>query len=414
MRIAIFSNKFPVLSEAFIMNQIIGLLKMGGEVDIITNELINHEMMHGNIQKYCLNDKIMCIGLSSTKNKFKLVLYTIANIIKLILHGKVCKLLGILFDRYLSHKQKVNLIYILSINDGNSIKYTNIICHFGDHGYYVCKLRKLNIISGPISTVFHGYEMSCYDTVKLNLPAYRKLFQCGDLMLPVSEFWKRKLIGWGCPADKIKVHRMGVDLNDFKIKNAHSALSIPLKVIQVGRLTDKKAILHSINAVLEASKKIRIDFTIIGEGKLYLEAKQLIKSNAANEFIHLLGRQPQEVVKNKLDDADVFLLPSIKAKNGDMEGIPVALMEAMAKGLITLSTYHSGIPELIENNISGFLVQESQTHEIADSLLKIYNMSLKEIEFIRSNARTKCEKEFNNEILNNELIIKNKLNGYCS
>lgn len=406
MRIAIFSNKFPVLSETFIMNQIIGLLKLGVEVDIITNELINHEMMHRNIQKYCLNDKVKCIGLSSNKSKFKLILYTIANMIKLIFHGKASELLAILFDHYLSQKQKINLIYILSINDGKAINYTNIICHFGDQGYYVCKLRKLNIISGAISTVFHGYEMSRYDTVKLNLPTYRKLFQCGDLMLPVSEFWEKKLIGWGCPTDKIKVHRMGIDLDDFKLKNVQSTLSTPLKVIQVGRLTDKKAILDSINAVLEVSKKIPIDFTIIGEGKLYLEAKQLIKSNAANEFIHLLSKQPQEVVKQKLDDADVFLLPSIRANNGDMEGIPIVLMEAMAKGVITLSTYHSGIPELIENNISGFLVKESQVYEIADSLLKIYNMSAKEIESIRGNARVKCERKFNIETLNMELLVK--------
>ena len=72
----------------------------------------------------------------------------------------------------------------------------------------------------------------------------------------------------------------------------------------------------------------------------------------------MLGRQSQATVKQYLDASDVFLLPSVRAVSGDMEGIPVALMESMAEGLITVSTYHSGIPELIENNVSGYLIKE--------------------------------------------------------
>jgi colanic acid/amylovoran biosynthesis glycosyltransferase len=223
-------------------------------------------------------------------------------------------------------------------------------------------------------------------------------------MLPISKCWKAQLIKWGCVASKIKVHRMGVDIDDFKMRNPKSKLSRPLKVIQVGRLTEKKAILDSINAVLLVSKKIPIDFTIIGDGELFQEAKQLIVSSGANDFIHLQGKQPQEVVKQSLDASDVFLLPSVRAKDGDMEGIPVALMEAMAKGLITLSTYHSGIPELIEDSVSGFLVAESKVEQLADSLVKINNLSTNNIENIRVNARLKCAEKFNNKALNQKLI----------
>ncbi|WP_435235714.1 glycosyltransferase [Psychromonas sp. PT13] len=404
MRIAVFSNTFPVLSETFVINQIVGLIKLGVKVDIITDELMNSGVMHQSVEKYGLLERVKRIGLPSKKNKVEQVLLTVSNALKLVLRGKYSQLINVLFDPCLARAKKINLIYALSHNDGQAVNYTNIICHFGNNGYYVCKLRELGLISGPVSTIFHGQEMSRRKTVNENIDAYKKLFVYGDLMLPISELWRCKLIEWGCKPSKIKVHRMGIDLNDFKLKVTQSPLSSPLKVIQVGRLTEKKAILDAIKAVVLASQKIAIDFTIIGDGELFNAAEQLIVSSQASNYIHLLGRQPQDVVKDKLNESDVFLLPSVTAQDGDMEGIPVALMEAMAKGLITLSTYHSGIPELIENNVSGFLVDESQVNQIANSLIKINALSVHDLENLQVNARLKCREEFNNETLNQKLM----------
>ncbi|MFD2014817.1 glycosyltransferase [Vibrio olivae] len=79
-------------------------------------------------------------------------------------------------------------------------------------------------------------------------------------------------------------------------------------------------------------------------------------------------------------------------------------MEAMAKGLITLSTYHSGIPELIENDVSGYLVNEASINELSDTLIKISQLSPEKVESIRRNAREKCESEFNNITLNKNIF----------
>ena len=404
MRIAVFSSNFPNISQTFVINQIVGLIKLGAEVDIITNDIITHKVMHESVQEYNLLSRVICNKLPSNQSKLSKILMLLKCIVNLVLKGQLSKLINVLSDSHLAVWQKVDLIYKLNINKQKPVTYTNIICHFGQYGYYVCKLRELGLIAGPISTVFHGQEVSRYKMIEENLAAYKELFIHGDLMLPISDLWKNKLIEWGCAASKIKVHRMGVDILDFNMREVRTPLSTPLKVIQVGRLTDKKAIIDSINAVLLVSEKMPIDFTIIGDGDLYDEAERLIQTSGAASFIHLLGKQPQEVVKQKLDESDIFLLPSIRAIDGDMEGIPVALMEAMAKGLITLSTYHSGIPELIENNVSGFLVQESKVNELADALLKINNLSVDEVEQIRIRARRKCEEYFNNETLNKTLF----------
>lgn len=404
MRIAVFNSCFPILSETFIINQITGLIKLGVEVDIITNEVSNSAVMHSSVEEYSLMEKIKCVGLDSKKNKLFRLILTLFNSLALVLKGRGANLFDVLFDKYLTISQKLNLISALTKNQNKPIEYDNVICHFGVNGYYVCKMRDLGLIAGSISTVFHGSEMSKYAVVNKYLPQYQQLFVKGDLMLPISELWRDKLIKWGCGVSKIKVHRMGIDVNDFEVKSLDSPLSSPLKVIQVGRLTEKKAILDSINAVVLASKKISIEFTIIGDGELFTLGKELITSLGASANIHLLGRQPQGVVKQYLDEADIFLLPSVRAQDGDMEGIPVALMESMAKGLITISTYHSGIPELIEHDVSGFLVEEHNIDELLNCLVKVHRMSIERITDIRVKARDVCVEKYNNDVLNSNLL----------
>lgn len=404
MRIAIFSNKFPLLSETFVINQIVGLIELGAHVDIITTETLSDNIMHESVRKYALLDKVVLKKSPMPTGKLRKVLAMLNRIVKLILRGRFIDLLQITFDSHLDKWQKFDLINRISVNQGKPLKYSNVICHFGQYGYYVCKLRQLGLIAGPISTIFHGQEVSRYKMVEEYKPVYKKLFLEGDLMLPISDLWKGRLISWGANPTKVTVHRMGVDVNDFQMRALEQPLSNPIKVIQVGRLTEKKAILDSINAVVICAKKIDVQFTIIGEGELYEDAKQLINSFNASHYIHLLGKQPQEVVKQKLDSADIFLLPSVTANDGDMEGIPVALMEAMAKGLITLSTYHSGIPELIENEISGFLVEEGNVEDIAKSIIKINQLPLGKLQSIRLSARKVCEDRFNNLMLNKNLL----------
>ncbi|WMN87501.1 glycosyltransferase [Vibrio parahaemolyticus] len=404
MKIAIFTSKFPLISETFVINQIIGLIDLGVEVDIIANEKPDHDLMHDSVEKYALLEKLQCIGLNTKKSKRNRILSTLLNSASLIAKGKYRSLINVSLDSELKLSQKMNLISALKRFKGDPKQYDNIICHFGLNGYYVCKMRELGLISGPVSTIFHGYEVSHYKVVDEYLSQYKCLFKKGDLMLPISKLWGNKLIEWGCHPSKVKIHRMGIDVDEFELRDTLRPLSKPLKIIQVGRLTEKKAILDSINAVALASKIIDIDFTIIGDGDLFAKADELIKSLGADCYIHLLGQQPQTVVKRKLDEADVFLLPSVRATSGDMEGIPVSLMEAMAKGLITVSTYHSGIPELIENEASGFLVQEHSVSELSEVLIKIASLSQVELEKIRLLARTTCLDEYNNGTLNHSIL----------
>ena len=104
-----------------------------------------------------------------------------------------------------------------------------------------------------------------------------------------------------------------------------------------------------------------------------------------------------------MEDSDVFLLPSITAEDGDMEGIPVALMESMALSVLTLSTYHSGIPELIDNEVNGYLVQEKDPEKIAETLVKIIS-SKSDLSNIKLNARKKIDDMYNQQKIYDQLF----------
>jgi colanic acid/amylovoran biosynthesis glycosyltransferase len=92
---------------------------------------------------------------------------------------------------------------------------------------------------------------------------------------------------------------------------------------------------------------VAFTWTILGIGPWERRLRTLIEQYQLDDVIHMPGFKPSHEVKAMLDEADLFLLPSVTGVDGDMEGIPVALMEAMAVGIPVVSTVHSGIPELI-------------------------------------------------------------------
>ena len=105
-------------------------------------------------------------------------------------------------------------------------------------------------------------------------------------------------------------------------------------------------------------------------------------------------------MKAMIEDAHVFQLPSVKGADGDMEGIPVALMEAMAVGIPVVSTLHSGIPELVEADKSGWLVPENDACALAQRLAAFSQLDTDELTTVVKRAREKVEHDFNQQVIN--------------
>ena len=106
----------------------------------------------------------------------------------------------------------------------------------------------------------------------------------------------------------------------------------------------------------------------MGDGSLKEGLQQLILQLGVDNIVTLVGWKNQQEVIEIIKNSDIMLAPSVTSRNGDREGIPVVLMETMAMGLPIISTVHSGIPELIENGVSGFLVPERDVDALAEKL----------------------------------------------
>lgn len=219
----------------------------------------------------------------------------------------------------------------------------------------------------PLVTSIRGRDATLANQPINYLENMKILFDQGERFFPVCQYLADRLIDWGCSPEKIRVLYGGVDLNQYTYQTPKNVDS--QNILSVGRLVEKKG--HHI--LMQAFKKIKGDFpkatlTIIGKGDLEAYIKSLaIQLNLGDSF-RLLNHLPKDQVREHMSNADIFCAASLVANNGDIEGIPNTLKEAMALGVPVISTNHAGIPELITNNKEGVLVQENNVDKLADAL----------------------------------------------
>jgi colanic acid/amylovoran biosynthesis glycosyltransferase len=371
MNIAVFVDGFPYLSETFILNQVTGLLDRGHNVDIYARRIENQPLAHLEVEHYNLLNRTFQHGHCSPampKNKFPRLIKAFG-LIATNLNGRPHPLLNSLnVLKYGKKAASLKLFFDASIFIGDGQKYDIVHCHFGPNGNLAVLLKAIGAIKGKVVTTFHGYDITQY-LRKHGNNVYHDLFYSGDLFLPISERWKRKLIELGCREEKIVVHHMGIDTEKFLFSPRRPDENGAVKIISTARLVEKKGIQYSVKAMARVVKKFpHIEYGIVGDGPLRGEIEDLINELEMKGRVRMYGWMKQEEVIELLKQSHVFLAPSVTSKEGDQEGIPVALMEAMAQGLPVLSTDHSGIPELVQDGTSGFLVPERDVEALAEKL----------------------------------------------
>ncbi|EHT5192079.1 colanic acid biosynthesis glycosyltransferase WcaL [Escherichia coli] len=399
MKVGFFLLKFPLSSETFVLNQITAFIDMGFEVEIVALQKGDTQNTHAAWTKYNLAARTRWLQDEPTGKVAKLR-HRASQTLRGIHRKNTWQALNL--KRYGAESRNL----ILSAICGQVVTPLHadvFIAHFGPAGVTAAKLRELGVICGKIATIFHGIDISSREVLNHYTPEYQQLFRRGDLMLPISDLWAGRLQKMGCPREKIAVSRMGVDMTRFSPRPV-KAPATPLEIISVARLTEKKGLHVAIEACRQLKEQgVAFRYRILGIGPWERRLRTLIEQYQLEDVVEMAGFKPSHEVKAMLDDADVFLLPSVTGADGDMEGIPVALMEAMAVGIPVVSTLHSGIPELVEADKSGWLVPENDARALAQRLAAFSQLDTDELAPVVKRAREKVEHDFNQQVINREL-----------
>ena len=399
MKVGFFLLKFPLSSETFVLNQITAFIDMGFEVEIVALQKGDTQNTHAAWTKYNLAARTRWLQDEPTGKVAKLR-HRASQTLRGIHRKNTWQALNL--KRYGAESR--NLILSAICGQVAIPFYADVfIANFGPAGVTAAKLRELGVIRGKIATIFHGIDISSREVLNHYTPEYQQLFRRGELMLPISDLWAGRLQKMGCPREKIAVSRMGVDMTRFSPRPV-KAPATPLEIISVARLTEKKGLHVAIEACRQLKEQgVAFRYRILGIGPWERRLRTLIEQYQLEDVIEMPGFKPSHEVKAMLDDADVFLLPSVTGADGDMEGIPVALMEAMAVGIPVVSTLHSGIPELVEADKSGWLVPENDACALAQRLAAFSQLDTDELTTVVKRAREKVEHDFNQQVINREL-----------
>lgn len=223
----------------------------------------------------------------------------------------------------------------------------------------------------PAVVSFHGADV----LVDLHRPRYRaralQMLAQVDLVLARSESLLSALRELGCPPEKLRLHRTGVPLGEFGFRPRAAPEGGNWRLLQACRLIEKKGLAVSLRAFREFSEDWpRARLTIAGEGPLEGSLRELARELGVADRVDFTGFLTQEALRAKLYESHLFVHPSELGADGNQEGVPNSLLEAMATGLPVFATRHGGIAEAVEHGVSGWLGREGDAVGLAEALIE--------------------------------------------
>lgn len=380
-------SEYPALSHTFIDKEIDELEKNNFEV---LTASINYPK---NFDKFSVDYQNRTAKTYYIKNEKKIEILALVLKYKLSNPLRFLKVLNFAYEISVKNGVKdfkkfvgyfIEAILLHNHMKRNNIKHVHI--HFANPASTVAMIAKeFGEIEYSISV--HGPD-EFYNT-KENLVMEK--VEGAKFIRTISHFCTSQLMRESDPKywNKFNIVRCGIDLNQFRpIEKIENNV---FNIVCVGRLTPSKGQTILIGAVKILIEKVEnFKLILVGGGEDFETIKEKIEKDNLNKYIELKGPVSHETVKEILTSADIFVLPSFA------EGVPVALMEAMAMKIPVISTKIAGIPELIEDYKDGFLVEASNESQLAELLVNLINKEI-DLEKIRDNARKKIEEKYNIE-----------------
>jgi len=278
--------------------------------------------------------------------------------------------------KYLKRISDSEIEKILNFIKENRIKILHF--HYGtDAGLYY-KLMKQSGLPSVIS--FYGYESSSFPGMFMGYGKYflnKRVFPYATKIFAMSKEMKKDCIELGCDENKIIVHYHGVNGDIYYYPEREYCEKNKMILLNVSSLVEPKGHIFLFKAIKElVNRNIRnFELRLIGTGDIEIMLKNFVKENKLSEYITFVGvlKAHSDDILSEYKNADIFVHPSVIPKNGDKEGIPGTIVEAMFSGLPVISTYIGGIPYIIENEKTGLLNKEWDVEKLAENILKLMN-----------------------------------------
>jgi colanic acid/amylovoran biosynthesis glycosyltransferase len=368
MKVAFVLNKFPLVSETFVLSQIVGLLRRGHEVDIYAERPTDAvTATHPEVAQYRLLEHTLYrtprpLGrLARLRGAAALLLRwgwripaRTLDSLNPFRHGRLAVNLRMLFDSMPS--------------DPVGAGYDIVHCHFGPNGLRAVAARRAGAFRAPVITTFHGGDANALPRY-FGHGYYQYLFRYGNVFTVGSDFMRRRIMSYGAPAARIVHLPMGVDTSHFPFTQHSLSKDGEINLLTVARLVEVKGIEHVLRAIaLLKPQYPRLRYSIAGDGPLFNHLKSLTVELGISECVRFLGAVSRDAVPDLHRAADIFLLASVVTPSGEEENQPVSVAEAQASGLPVIATTIGGIPESIRDGVSGCLVPPRDPKALAAAL----------------------------------------------
>jgi len=382
-KIAYLIPEFPSISMTFVTNEMAELKRRNIPLTVFALHGISNNNMDPkssiliNDVEYVyknLKEKIISILFKSIANKpFRFV-----NLFLLALKSSLFLLSG--KNRISNFGHFFAGLYVGQIMEEKKI--THIHAHFAHYPASVA------MYASKYSGVTFSFTAHANDIFE-NQTLLSEKEKSAKKVITISDFNRK----YFTDQSNLAIVRCGIDLNEYKYQERNINTDV-LKIGTLGRLVEKKGIdvLFKAAAILKKNN-LKFELHVAGSGPEKESLVSLAEQIGISENIFWEGMMPNEKVGSWLQTLDVFALACKQDKNGDMDGIPVVLMEAMASGIPVISTEISGIPELIKNGLTGLLSKPNHSESFADKIQNYYSNRIN-MKNVISNARQKIENEF--------------------
>ena len=354
LRIACFVPSFPELSETFILRQIAGLLERGHDVRVFTLREADSGPVQELVARHHLRSRLRVLGDAGAAMPHER-------------HGRAAPgaFLGALRPRNARAAGGWGaLVRTLGALRGAD-PFDVVHCHYGPMGLRYGVAAQL--WSAPLVVSFYGYDASRYPRERGDA-VYEPLFAQAPTVTSLSAHMDERLRALGCAPERIRRVPLSVEPSG-EDEPAHRGLREGVRLLTVGRLVEKKGHAHALRAIaLVRDEMPGLRYDVMGDGPLRADLEALAATLGIADRVHFHHAAASDSVGRAMDDADLFVLPSVTASDGDEEGTPTVLLEAAYRRLPVLATRHAGIPEVVDDGESGMLVAEGDDDALAEGL----------------------------------------------